>query len=47
MHSKLEEMFGRVKTELKEKNAWIYEILTDKKVHAAFLHMQYCETNKK
>ena len=27
-----------VRTELKDKNAWIFEIMTDNKVHAAFLH---------
>ena len=40
MMRKLEDtMTGRFKTELKEKNAWKFEIVTNNKVHAAFLHM--------
>ena len=34
-------MPGRGKTELKEKNLWTYEILTDNEVHAAFQHICY------
>ena len=39
MRKREDSISGKVKTDLKERNAWTYKLLTENEGHAAFLHM--------